>query len=244
MINNLEELKQYENACLYLKIQYNDGITQINSAEYILTNDEYTKVVKPIIELLKENDNMFPLKDHHDRVKHLSDACKKFAIDIPKTVTLINRNAFEYCIGLIKVSIPQSVKLIRMQAFKFCINLKSVAIPNNVTEINYQTFYKCTGLTSVNLGNSVTSIGAYAFKGCTGLTAVAIPNSVTSIEHWAFRETGLTDVVIPNSVTKIGWDAFYGCTGLKKVTLPNMFNKDCTKNIFGSTINDIEFIYT
>ena len=111
-----------------------------------------------------------------------------------------------------KINLPNSVTGIERGAFKNCTRLTDINIPNSVTSIEYETFYRCTSLTDINIPNSVTSIGYDAFRDCTSLTNINIPNSVTSIGGGAFGGcTSLTDVNIPNSVTSIGSSAFDNC---------------------------------
>ena len=112
------------------------------------------------------------------------------SINIPNSVTQIEKRAFNCCFSLISVSIPNSVTKIGEEVFRCCVNLKSVNIPNSITEINGT--FKGSSLISVSLPDSVTKIGDFAFCNC----------------H------SLTNVFIPNSVTKIGIKAFKGCTNL------------------------------
>ena len=59
-----------------------------------------------------------------------------------------------------------TVTVIQVNAFEYCIDLTSVTIPNSVTSIGHNAFYGCSGLTSVTIPNSVTSIGMWAFANC------------------------------------------------------------------------------
>lgn len=68
---------------------------------------------------------------------------------IPKTVTSINRYAFEGCNGLTSIELPASL-----------------------TSIGGSAFYGCTGLTSIELPASLTSIESSAFSNCTNIQNV------------------------------------------------------------------------
>ncbi len=72
-------------------------------------------------------------------------------ITIPKTVKVINNNAFTDCISLTSIEIPESVNEIGKEAFKGCDSLKSVVIPSTVRIIGDRAFIGCSGLTSVRI---------------------------------------------------------------------------------------------
>lgn len=145
---------------------------------------------------------------------------------IPNSVTCIDFDAFNGCVGLASIEIPNSVKEIGSRAFKGCIGLTSVIIPNNVTKIEWNTFEGCSGLTSVVIANGVKEIGNESFKDCSALTYIDIPGSVINIGYNAFRNCKkLKYLSIPDSVKDIGECAFYDCSSLEEITLP----KDITK---------------
>ena len=139
-------------------------------------------------------------------------------INIPNSVTSIGERAFSGCTSLTDINIPDAVKSIEPETFSGCTRLTDINIPNSVTSIGYEAFYNCTRLTDINIPNSVTSIERSTFYSCTGLTSINIPGSVTTIGSNAFYDcTSLTDINIPNSVTSIGEQAFYNCDNLKSV---------------------------
>lgn len=147
------------------------------------------------------------------------DYSSLISISIPESVEFIPSQAFYYCSDLTSVTISQGVKKIGDEVFRGCDNLTSITIPNSVTTIG-SAFYNCTSLTSVSLGNGLTSIDG-TFSGCTGLTSITIPESVTNIGSGTFSGcTGLTSITIPGNVTSIGRSAFSGCSNLTSITIP------------------------
>ena len=166
-----------------------------------------------------------------DSVEYIGDSAfantSLKSIDIPESVTWIDRYAFYCCTGLTSITIPDSVTRIDYSAFEGCTSLMNVVISDAVKRICDTTFYGCTSLTSVTIPDSVTSIGEKAFDGCTSLTSITIPDSVTRIESCAFEScASITSVTIPYTVTSIGAYAFgyndyrrvddfiiYGCSG-------------------------------
>ena len=90
-------------------------------------------------------------------------------LQIPNTVTSINDNAFEFCIGLESVNIPSGVTIIR-GTFNACSALTSVTLPDTLQTIGDSAFMECTSLTSITIPNSVTMIESCAFDYCEALT--------------------------------------------------------------------------
>lgn len=76
-----------------------------------------------------------------------------------KIVTGCNRNATN-------VVIPEGVTVIDKQAFEFCSSLISIEIPDSVKWISDQAFHRCTSLTSIKIPNGVRWIPEDAFSGC------------------------------------------------------------------------------
>ena len=108
-------------------------------------------------------------------------------IQIPNTVTEIERLAFLGCSSLASINIPESVKSIGDAAFSDCSSLVSVTLPNTITNFDSTMIFKnCTALASVILPDTMTIIGSAAFFKCTELASINIPESVTTIEDGAF----------------------------------------------------------
>lgn len=115
-----------------------------------------------------------------------------------------------------------SVTEIESDAFQGCVGLKSISIPNRITSLGNNIFQGLTNLTSITLPNNLISLGNNAFLGCTSLTSITIPYGVKSIGFSVFQDcSNLTSVFIPNSVTNIGSYAFYSCIKLKTIIIPN-----------------------
>ena len=153
-------------------------------------------------------------------------------------------NIFEGCSGLPSIDIPNSVTSIDRSAFSGCTGLTSLTIPNSVTTIGYNSFSGCTGLTSLTIPNSVTSIGEGAFSRCSSLTSVTIedgeeslafgssPFASSSLETLYLgrnisysssspfaKITTLSSLTIGGKMISIGRSVFYGCSGLTSVTI-------------------------
>src|SRR5699024_9933002 len=151
-------------------------------------------------------------------------------IDIPSSVTSIDRNVF-YCENLEELKVEKGNPvyhsegncLIETESKTLLAGCKNSRIPTDgsVTRIGSGAFWGCSSLAKITIPKSVTSIGDSAYSGCSGLTSITIPKSVTSIGDSAFSGcSGLTSVTIPESVTSIEKGAFSGCSGLTRIAIP------------------------
>ena len=94
-----------------------------------------------------------------------------------------------------QIDIPESVTSIEKYTFYQCQCIKSLNIPATVTSIGSSAFEGCTGLASLTLSDGLESIGGSAFEGCTGLKNLVIPSTVNTISINAFKNCKeITDV--------------------------------------------------
>jgi len=77
--------------------------------------------------------------------------------------------------------IPRSITAIADDAFEFCVGLNEVVIPDSVTSIGNGAFSFCSGLTRIAIPDSVSAIGNFVFLGCSALSEVVMPDPVASI---------------------------------------------------------------
>ncbi len=170
-------------------------------------------------------------------------------LQVLKDMTIKNGVLERYNGKAPEVVIPSCVHTIEKEAFQGCTYLEKVTISNSVRRItdgngfrHYQgpsvwdgTFARCDNLHTVELGTGITDIGAFAFVDCPALVNISLPHNVMSIGEGAFmRCTALRKINIPDGVTRIEKDTFYGCESLTSVSIPNnvtsigyMAFKDC-----------------
>ena len=67
------------------------------------------------------------------------------------------------------IEIPASVTVIDKAAFQECISLESIVIPEGIAQISERTFNWCKSLESITIPATVTSIGFESFNGCEAL---------------------------------------------------------------------------
>lgn len=137
-------------------------------------------------------------------------------LDMPNSLDSIKGEAFASC-GFSVVEIPDGVKEIGKYAFSSNRTLNSVKIGKSVTSIERQAFSECPALTSVTLGENLKFIKTSAFENCTALSNIVLPSSLQVIDSRAFYNTALVSVSVPSSVVNISEDAFQWIDALKEI---------------------------
>ena len=149
-------------------------------------------------------------------------AAKITTLDLPDNVTVIERAAFQDCVGLKTVTMPAALKTIVAYAFNCCYALETVTFQSQLETIDIQAFQSCSKLQAVELPASVTSIGFQAFNRCSSMTTLSFGEGsrLTSIGDLAFYGCeSLTEVTLPAGLGDIGVRLFGGCTKLETVDL-------------------------
>lgn len=177
-----------------------------------------------------------------DRAKAVDDipALKITKVVLPKTVKLIDREAFSGCPNLTTLVIPQGDVEFYSDSFPvfttsdglytynrfarrewgdgeyvdtYCIRIvKYLGDETNVTIP--EVFDSLTGYL-------VTDIGDGAFETLEGLEKIVFPACVRSIESRAFESCASLDgFILPEALEVIGSYAFHGCTSLTFLSLP------------------------
>ena len=160
-------------------------------------------------------------------------------VSLGNCLKVIEDNAFEGCVELVKLDMPNSLETIKGGAFSSCgfsvveiadgvkeigenafnsnSTLNSVKIGKSVTSIERKAFSQCPALTSVTLGENLKFIKTSAFENCTALSNIVLPSSLQVIDSRAFYNTALVSVSVPSSVVNIGKDAFEQIYALKEI---------------------------
>lgn len=137
-------------------------------------------------------------------------------LDMPNSLETIKGGAFASC-GFSVVEISDGVKEIGENAFSRSSTLNSVKIGKSVTTIGRRAFSECPALTSVTLGENLKFIKTSAFENCKALSNIVLPSSLQVIDSRAFYNTALVSVSVPSSVVNIGEDAFEWIYALKEI---------------------------
>ena len=87
------------------------------------------------------------------------------SINLPNSVTTIQKHAFAYCYDLVNVTLGNSLTTIGEDAFQFC-SFSSIDIPDAITTIDDEAFYGCHELKDVIIGENISYLGEGVFVEC------------------------------------------------------------------------------
>ena len=150
---------------------------------------------------------------------------------IPDGVKSIGTIAFESCQNLSGITIPKSVTVIGENAFNWC-SFTELILPEDLAIIGNGAFWGCEGLQSIRIPAKVTEIGSSVFSYCEGLAKIEVDplnpaySSVDGVLFnkdrsvlvtYPFNRQGPYD--LPEGLLQIDSTAFVGCLGLTKITL-------------------------
>lgn len=152
-----------------------------------------------------------------------------FEMTIPKSVEVIEHQAFIGCAPLVAVHLSEGLKKIGRSAFGGT-SIKRVVIPASVTEIDSGAFAACDSLKVIKVkrGNKVYDsrkkcnaiIESKSDKLILGCSVSSVPEGVKIIGSDAFADSKIKEVEFPSSLEVIGHYAFMGCRELKRVVVP------------------------
>jgi len=133
--------------------------------------------------------------------------------------THVRANAFDGCDRLRSVEIPSSVTTVEKGGFAGCRNISKVAVPQSVLDRGLRSvFPHASAITDVTILDSATSIPSGAFDGCTGLLNLVIGSGVAAIDTAAFSSCGcIANITVPQSVLDMGLDHVFSPYCLKKI---------------------------
>lgn len=166
-------------------------------------------------------------------------SCSKLiSIDIPENVNKIVDSAFDYCIGLEKLTVASenatyySVDncIIGKTNNTLVCGCKNSIIPNDgsVTIIGSHAFFGCSSMTYMSIPEGVEKLMFGAFAGCTSWVDIILPQTLTVLDTMSlYGCTTLIDLIVPKNVQTIGMYATYRCTNLTTITI---LSNNITKN--------------
>ena len=141
-------------------------------------------------------------------------------VNLPSTIQVIGKRAFQGCLSLVKVNFPQSLVKIDEYAFAYCWTLEDISLPSNLETIGTSAFSQ-TAIRRLKIPNSLTTIGYTIFSDCDSLKTIEWP---TVDVAWAGSSgmfencDGIEEISIPKNIPVLV-GMFRKCQGLKKVTL-------------------------
>lgn len=114
-------------------------------------------------------------------------------IEIPSSVKLIKKLAFDDCKQLTKVTLSNGLEDIEKSAFSGASSLKSITIPEGIKIIREGAFFGCKELKEVNLPSSVGVLEGDSFFNCETLSKINLEN-LYEIDESAFGDTPLEHI--------------------------------------------------
>ncbi len=145
------------------------------------------------------------------------------------TIMQIGEKAFEDCEDLEIIVIPKSVTTIDKRAFDGCTKLKAICfvqvepqdIPDSsLTLIHNDAFTGCTSLQVVDLTNcKLFTLGKNVFAGCTSLEKVENMRAVGTAYDRAFAGCTSLESANISRLHVAGTSVFDGCTSLNQLTI-------------------------
>ena len=161
--------------------------------------------------------------------RHQEDEEAEIELFIPKSVEVIEQQAFAGCDNLKKITFSEGLKSIGHRAFNGTA-IESIVIPASVTDIANGAFMGCDSLKSIKVkrGNKVYDsrkkcnaiIETATSKLISACVTTSIPNSVKTIGTNAFTQCKMKEIEIPSSVELIEYNAFTYCKELKNLVIP------------------------
>jgi hypothetical protein len=164
-------------------------------------------------------------------------------IIIPKSVTNIGYEAFNWCDSLTSIIVESGNTnyaseggiLYKVGGGIIFISWGEINgnlnIPNGVTYIGERAFQQHDSITSVTIPDSVTSIGDYAFSMCTSLASVTIGSGVTGIGNYAFSSSSLTSVTFKSHFLLTSFAGFLGDLHIK-FSSEGTYTREANSNIW------------
>lgn len=92
------------------------------------------------------------------------------AVELPETVKIIGKSAFEGCANLTKINLD-FVEYLSDSCFKGCRALNHFVVGPNVTYIEMQAFYSCGGMETLTIHQG-TALAEHVFDWCTKLHTI------------------------------------------------------------------------
>ncbi|MBR4103057.1 MAG: leucine-rich repeat domain-containing protein, partial [Thermoguttaceae bacterium] len=140
-------------------------------------------------------------------------------VRLPKSVRVINNEAFKDCKSLKRVVIPEDsdLKAIGNTAFGGCESLETFDWPKSLKVICALAFVDCKSLKSFTGATSVEEIRDSAFANCRSLATIELPSGLRQVGMTAFGNVGYETLKIPASLQVLGESAFASLSPREKL---------------------------
>lgn len=135
-------------------------------------------------------------------------------INIPNSVRVIDRSAFEKTMSLKTLLLGDGIEEIGIAAFSFS-GIENLDLPKSVHSLGSSAF-SMSALRHISLPETLKEIPDNCFDSV-NLETILLPKALEKIGEYAFADSAIQYIEIPEGVTSIGDSAFYNCAALKLV---------------------------
>lgn len=149
---------------------------------------------------------------------------------LPRSVEILDENAFANCVNLQRVALPDNVTTISDFAFNGCSALKDFHWPLHLQTIGFQSFRDCASLDLVSLPEGVTAIGYGAFQNCRGVRSVYVASTIEEMGSGAWSQFGVDQSFSLTCASAQPWEYSWGyAQTIEKIQVPGV-SVDLYKN--------------
>ena len=173
-----------------------------------LADDDFLYIRKQMKRLKSVNlreTNLTAIPDHAFLLSSIE------SIELPDGIVDIGKGAFESCQNLSgTLEFPKSLKVIQIDAFSQCAMLEGVVLPEGLEKIENYAFLYCYQLGGkLILPESLTEIGERAFESTSFRGDLIIPRNIKTIHTSTFQNAGFDgQLILPEGLTEIEMMAF------------------------------------
>jgi len=159
------------------------------------------------------------------------------SVDVPDTVTHMDRGTFSYCKSLTDVYMGANLIYVFDGTFAYCDNLDTITVPNAISFMDYNDIFKNSPVKKVIIPESVTSVCAalylipsieefvcedtdgYGYFDVDGVLYHRPADGALTVLRCPISR-GYTVYDLPNDTVTVGAKAFEGHVTLKEIYLP------------------------
>jgi hypothetical protein len=153
---------------------------------------------------------------------------------VPNSVSFIENNAFEGCIGLTDITLTENITSIGHRAFDGCSGLDGITLPQSLTHLGMRAFNACSGFTEITIPKNIVEVGDNTFHSCTNLTQINVDEDnlyyssqdgvlfdlrKEMLIRYPAGKTGV-EYTIPDTVRTVYYGSFSECIDINLVNIP------------------------
>lgn len=151
--------------------------------------------------------------------KAFKNASRLSRVEFNDKLSYIGQEVFSGT-SLLEVDLPKSVRVIEDNAFTGCRELRTVSLKEGLLTIGNGAFQQCTAITEIAVPTTCTTIRSNAFSLCNLVRRYKLPNVVEIGDYCFYDNRSLVEINLPKTLNKLGKSVFEGCEELKYIHIP------------------------